>query len=161
VVDNAPTLVLVADPQFVALRANRWHWPGMRMPSPSPFCNLRSRNPASTRASGLKGGVFTSPRNQTSGLFVRAIVAYVQYDINERAMMGHDQMHGVCMRIQAGSSDRHWKGAGPIFQTSCSTRISIAVSGPIARPPGRRDRFELCTSRRRYTRSYSAVMRYF
>jgi len=61
-------------------------------PRLSPSCNLRSRNPASTRASALKGGVFTSPFNQTSGLFsVRAMISYVQYDINERAMMipGH------------------------------------------------------------------------
>src|SRR5260370_8258848 len=54
----------------------------------SPFCNLRSRKPASSRASALKGGVFTSPFNQTSGLFsVRAMVPYVQYDINGRGLM--------------------------------------------------------------------------
>jgi len=29
-VNNPPSLVLVVDSKFVALRANRWHWPGMR-----------------------------------------------------------------------------------------------------------------------------------
>src|SRR5690349_11760718 len=50
----------------------------------SPFCNLRCKNPASTLASVLKGCVFTTPFNQTSGLLgVRAMIVYVQYDITE------------------------------------------------------------------------------
>jgi hypothetical protein len=30
VVDDPPSLILVINPQFLALRANRRHWPGMR-----------------------------------------------------------------------------------------------------------------------------------
>jgi hypothetical protein len=43
---------------------------GLECGSPrlSPFCSRRSRNPASSLAGVLNGGVLTRPRNQTSGL---------------------------------------------------------------------------------------------
>jgi len=38
------------------------------IPRFSPFCSIRSRNPASRRAASENGGLLTSPCNQTSGL---------------------------------------------------------------------------------------------
>jgi hypothetical protein len=47
----------------------------------SPFCNFRNRKPAFTLATAEKGGVFTSPRTQTSGLSFSDNFQYAEFDI--------------------------------------------------------------------------------
>jgi hypothetical protein len=46
----------------------------------------RSKNPASPRASALKGGVFTSPKGHTSGRRRDEPSWYVKYDIHNADM---------------------------------------------------------------------------
>jgi hypothetical protein len=45
----------------------------------SPSCSIRSRNPASLRASGEKGGDFTSPCIQTSGFGTTNNICHIRH----------------------------------------------------------------------------------
>lgn len=60
----------------------------------SPRCNRRSKTPASMRAAGVNGGVFTSPRSQTRGLSSAAILlrnsVYVRCDMPASSSSGFD-----------------------------------------------------------------------
>ncbi len=82
-----------------SLMRNSWHRgpiEGMGLewgiPSISPRCNRRSKNPASNLAPAENGGVFISPSNQTSGLsteattqlYVISDMSSIRFDFPER-----------------------------------------------------------------------------
>lgn len=124
----------------MAPRSDGGHPIGRECGSPrlSPFCNRRSRNPASSLANALNGGVFTTPRNQTSGLSAGLIqrqdMSYQAYRQARVRGPGWEEVYGRSVDCQTGT---RWERQGEQDGNTARTAVGTIVG---TRSPNRASR---------------------